>query len=331
MKRLLSLCIPALILGLAWNYIFNYHISRSLMFWMRCAETSDKWETTVRRNNLPCYVFVGASETRTAIDPEQLLQDHGILSINAAEQANFSAICNYEAATKYLKKGDTLVISYPIANIDLPPSRSGLQFLWKRTGIRMFSDGLIKPNYSNICSLFLGDGGYFSITLVKAIFTSGPTYSYEIVSRIHPSGWMEVFRNRPLRLVRGIPTDKAIPGISPKTLAHYAHLQELCARRGVHLLFRTHLEYRNESYRAVHALRILNLVRAGFKVIKEERLGCEPDVQHFSDTINHLSSYGTKKYMEELGTALKNQEVWTEEELIEKLREYGRDSEGKPL
>lgn len=331
MKRLLALCIPALILGLLWNYIFNYHISHSLLFWERCAKVSDKWAENLRKDNSPCYVFVGGSETRTTIDPEQLLQLYGIRAITSAGPIGFSFPCNFEATTKYLKKGDTLVVSFPVATFNAKPSKAGLKFLWKRMGVHMFDDGIIRPNYSNIRSLIMGDGGIFSFTLIKAAFTKGPVYSYTRDSRIHRSGWMEVTRSRPIKLKPSYPPRAPIPHLTQVEVAQLRHLSEACKQRGVNLLFRRHLEYRGEEDRAVQALCILDLVRAGYKVLKEERLGCETAPSHFSDTFNHLSAYGTQVYMQELGKAIKNHAYWTEEELIEKLREYGRDAEGNPL
>lgn len=329
MKKLIALCLCAALAALLLNVFFAYDISPTRRFWERCAKTSDKWAEALRENGDPCYIFAGGSETRTGIDPYILFSDYGIKAINAGNTAGYTPVCNFESAIGYIRPGDTLIFSFPDYDLSESPGKLGLQFAFKRNGFHLFADGAIKPGYKNVRKLLIGDTGTYVSFLTKLLFFKGSIYSYEDLTSIHSSGWMELHTHivqAPRDLKVG---NTSLPHLSESSIQGLNTIREICVLRQCRLLLCVHPALSHENDRALYALKILDATRRGYKVIKDESLGCYPNADLFADTSHHMNRKGVHLYMNVLGKALREQSFWTEKELVEILAQYGIDSDGK--
>lgn len=327
MKKLLFCITAALLLGWAWNALFNYALSPDFRFWNRCADATDAWNATLRAESAePCVVFGGGSETRTTIDPAYARERYGLRVVNAAAQGLYGGSCNAEHALAYLRAGDTLVFPLTAYGLDSAPHPSGLRFLFRRHGCEMYADGWIPCCKDMIRPLMAGDALALSSCFTKLLTTGSFRYRYETDAVVHDSGWMEVLttdeRERPAAHAAAAP----LAGMSPAALAACLRLQELCRAKGCKLVFRLHLAHADDSCRAREAVAALSAVRAGLCVLRDPRLGCSANPRDFADTVNHLSAEGVRRQMDALCPALRHGRYWTEAELLRELRLLGRRS-----
>lgn len=331
MKKLFAAIVTAFLFGLVWNYTFNYYLMPDFRFWTRCAEASDTWAQKLRVSPEPCYVFTGGSETRTTVDPQQLMDEYGVRAINAAEQAGYGGICNAEVATPYLRKGDTLVISLSGYNLSVPPTKPGIRFAWNRMKVNMFADGMVKPTYKHLRTIIAGDSGSLALCIIKSLLSNEPVCHFDRDAVIHPSGWMEVRMNDEWNK-KPAPFDaKCLRALPESHLEGFRHLEKVCQNKGAQLLLMVHLTHAVPEMRALEAFRALKATRNGFRVLKDERLGSEPMGNLFAETGNHQNAAGVRRHMHIIGHSLKHQLYWTEGELIEELHRMGWKEDGTKL
>lgn len=331
MKKLLLCITAALLLGWAWNALFNYALSPDVRFWNRCADATDAWNERLRaEQGTPCFVFGGGSETRTTIDPAYAQERYGMRVINAAAQGLYGGPCNAEYALSYLRAGDTLVFPLTAYGLDNPPNPSGLRFLFRRNGRGMYADGLIPCRRDTVRPLMAGDALALSSCFTKLLTTGSFRYRYETDATVHESGWMEVLTTDEQQRPAARLNARRLTGMGPAALAACLRLQDLCRAKGCKLVFRLHIAHANTSSRAREAMAALSAVRAGLCVLRDPRLGCEPAPRDFADTNNHLSAEGVRHQMDDICPALKNERYWTEEELLRELRWLGWAENGTP-
>lgn len=332
MKKLLLCITAALLLGWAWNALFNYALSPDFRFWNRCADATDAWNARLRaESDAPCYVFGGGSETRTTIDPAYAKERYGMRVVNAAAQGLYGGPCNAAHALTYLRAGDTLVFPLTAYSLNTDANPSGLRFLFRRHGKALFEGTGLPCRKDTVRPLIAGDALALSSCFTKLLTTGSFRYRYETDARVHDSGWMEVLttdeQERPAAHTNGAP----LTGMSVGDLTTCLYLQELCRAKGAKLVFRLHLAHADDTCRAREAKAALCAVGAGFCVLRDPRLGCSADPRDFADTINHLSAEGVRRQMDVLCPALRQERYWTEAELIRELRRLGHPEDAVPL
>lgn len=332
MKKLCLCIAPALLLGWAWNALFNYALSPDFRFWNRCADATDTWVAQQRaEGDAPCIVFGGGSETRTTIDPAYAREHYGLRVVNAAAQGLYGGRCNAEHALAYLRAGDTLVFPLTAYGLNNEPNPSGLRFLFRRHGRAMYADGWIPCGKDTVRPLVAGDALALSSCFTKLITTGSFRYRYETDAAVHDSGWMEVLTSDEQERPAAHTNAARFSGMSPAALAACLRLQELCRAKGATLVFRLHIAHADASCRVREAVAALSAVRAGLRVLRDPRLGCEPNPREFADTAEHLSAEGVRRQMDALCPALQQERYWTEAELLDELRLLGRTADGAPL
>ena len=87
----------------------------------------------------------------------------------------------------------------------------------------------------------------------------------------------------------------------------------------------------HDSMRCIVARDLLDIVRAGYRVLKDDRLGAWPSPEKFADTSLHLSPAAARETSLLLGQLLKEHLYWTEAELVEYLRVRGWNADGTPI
>lgn len=324
MKKLLICITVAALLGWAWNALFNYRLSPDGRFWNRCAEATDAWNAALRaESEAPCYVFGGGSETRTSIDPAYAREREGLRVVNAAAQGLYGGSCNAAYALSYLRPGDTLVFPLTAYPLEEAPTPSGLRFLFLRRGFSLYEDGWIPCRRETLRPLVAGDALALSSCFTKLLTTGSFRYRYETDAAVHASGWMEVLTTTEQERPAATGGVAQSPGMSEASLAACLRLQDFCRAKGCALVFRLHIAHAEPSCRVREALAALAAVRAGLRVLRDPRLGCEADPRDFADTNNHLSPEGVRRHTDDICRALRQERYWTEEELVRELRYLG--------
>lgn len=334
MKRLLAIIACSIALALICIQLYSRYIDADTQFFLRVAATSDSWAAQIHAAERPIIVLAGGSEVRSGVDPQIMLDEFGIPLVNAAMGAGHGLRANAVAAFKYLKPGDTLVLSILCTiDTDILPSSSGVKINVYRQGLSAFDFGMIEPNLENAGKLLSSDVRTMFVLLTRYFGRSGRLYKYDEQTIIHPSGWMDI-RYREMDSYDPI-TQKA-----PKRLVPLAEdsllmqtlqcLHSQCQTHNIHLFVSIPVGCNDVSERAIHAMTALCITRQGISVLKDERLGCLPVPTDFADMTYHLNAKGAAENTRILAHLVQKNCFWTEGELEEILHAMGWNSDGTP-
>lgn len=332
MKRcsLLFALLGGLVGGLLFSQLYDRYLCPETGFFGRAAEVSDRWADQLRQSPEPCYIWAGGSELRAGIDPKQLLEGYGVRSINAAGQAGFGMPVNMSLAFPYLQKGDTLIFScMGLSGI----YSNGAKLAWQRTGVSLFDSGLVPCNAETLQKIFCGNSGEFSMHLTKRLLNPlQAPYKYDNIAVIHPSGWMDI-RSDELKgtapATVGRLDGAALPRLSEYYVRLLATLKTYCESRGVKLACMMPVSYNRTEDRPLKAWQVLQHLELGIPVLHDERMGCEDNVNCFSDFGGHLNAAGVSEQSRILGRALKEDDWWSRAEIVSFLRRHGWDENGR--
>ncbi len=334
MKRLLIILSLALVAGVFTVYLYDRVFNPELSFFRQALSNTDQWEKEMRKLGKPCTIICGASETRMGIEPAIMLEEFGMPAVNAGGAAGFGTRCNAALALRYLQSGDTMLFSFlSLSPRALPATTDGLKLATLHLGSEVYSSGIIPLTAENLKMSALGDTRSLCTWLAKLVFSPDLIYKYAKNTIIHPSGWVEV-------LYRDMANAKA-PLLNPPALyrmeekgevINFLHeLDEHCQNKQARLLIHIPVGFAHPTYQAQHAYTALQLTRAGFSVLRDERLGVVSDPHAFSDIGVHLSGEGTRENTRIIARALKYDEYWTERELVLLLRFMGWSDRGTRL
>ncbi len=331
MKRLLIILAVAIVAGVLTNFIYDYNCGPELSFFRKTLINTDQWEKDMRKFNQPCTIICGASETRMGVEPAIILKEYGIPFVNAGVAAGFGMRCNAAVAHKYLRPGDTLLFSLQsISERAVPPTTSGLKLTTLHLGTQTYSSGLLPLTLDNIKKTIMGSTSSLCTWMAKLIVSPNCIYKYDQNTIIHPSGWVEVLyremgNNKPWLFnpphLYPLPADGE--------LMRFLHeLSACCRERQVRLIIHIPVGFAHPTYQAQNAFTALQLIRQGYTVLRDERLGVISDPNAFSDMGAHLNGEASLENSRIIGRALKYNELWTEIELISLLRFMGWSAEG---
>lgn len=332
MKRLLLCMLAGLVAALAGIQIFDLFLEPNSSFFERAAKVSDAWDARLRAaSSEPCYIIGGGSEIRMGVCPQRMLQEYGVRAVNAGGAAFFGLHVNTRMALEYARPGDTLVMA--LSSLRMPEKdlvTPGLKFAWRRLGPSMFDGRMIPLDSYTAGEIWRGSSSTLSMYICKRICTPDEMYKYDVRTRIHPSGWCELFYDD---MARSKPWEPAVPHnlapygqVNQPMREYLAALQESCRQRQVHLAVYLPPGCAHESLRPISAMVALGFTRLGIPVIRTEPLGIEPDNMLFADMPAHLNTAGTVKHSRILAEALQQRRFWTEEELEGIIRRYGKVS-----
>ena len=335
MKRLLTIIGCAILLALVCIQLYSRYIDADTQFFLRAAATSDSWAAQIHAAERPVIVLAGGSEARSGVDPQLMLDEFGIPLVNAAGAAGHGLQANATAAFKYLKPGDTLLLSLlSTRDGNIPPSSNGVKINVYRQGLSAFGSSLIEPNLENAGKLLSSDMRAMFVLLTRYFGRSGRLYKYNEQTVIHPSGWMEI----QYREMDNYKLAAADASKSPAPLANDSvfmqtlqRLRDHCQRRDIRFMVAIPVGCSHESVRPQYAMKALSITRLGIPVLKDERLGCLPVPTDFADTPAHLNPQAAKENTRLLAHLLQNNRFWTEEELTATLHSMGRNADGTPI
>ncbi len=335
MKRLLAIIGCAILLALVCIQLYSRFVDPDTQFFLRTAEASDNWAERLHAAERPIYVLTGGSEARSGVDPQIMLDEFGMPLVNAAIGAGHGLQANISSAFKYLKPGDTLVLSILCTDdVDIPPSSNGVKINVYRQGLSVFDSGMIEPSMENAGKLLSSDVRAMFVLLTRYFGRSGRLYKYNEQTVIHPSGWMEIQYREMDNYKPAAPRESecqpplAKDSVFMQTLQR---LRNLCQSRDIRFLVTIPVGCNHESLRPWYAMKALCITRLGIPVLKDERLGCLPVPTNFADTSAHLNPKAARENTRMLGNLLQNNTTWTEKELVDILSSMGWNADGTPI
>ena len=332
MRRLLIIIISALVCGMAVSLYYKYKVEPGLVYFWRCADAAEGWGNALRQNPKSCYVFGGGSEIRAGVDPEVMLKEQGIRCISMAVAAGNGNGANARIALEYLRSGDTMVFSL-LPGYAGTWTSGGIVSAFHFCGFGIFDEGFAPLTADNLLQLVRPDMASICTYAGKKLFRPELNFKYEKNTVIHPSGWMEVLWDemQQVKELHPLQYERLNSRVSGDSLRFLALLKEECRRRGAELVLMFPVALSHESMRCIVARDLLDIVRAGYHVLKDERLGAWPYPEKFADTSLHLSPAAARENSLLLGQMLKEQQYWTEEELVEYLCRNGWNADGTPV
>lgn len=335
MKRLLAIIGCAILQALVCIQLYSRFVDPDMKFFQRTAEASDAWAEQIHAAERPIFVLAGGSEARSGVDPQIMLDEFGIPLVNAAGAAGHGLRGNAAAAFKYLKSGDTLVLSIlSTTDVNIPPSANGVKINVYRQGLSAFASGMIEPSLDNVGKLMSSDVRSMFVMLTRYFSRSGRLYKYNEQTVIHPSGWMEIQYREMDKYKPDVPRASECPTPLANDSAFMQTLQRLrdhCQSRDIRFMVTIPVGCNHESLRPQYAMKALCITRLGIPVLKDERLGCLPVPTEYADMTVHLNPEGAKENTRMLGDQLQNNTTWTEKELADILSSTGCQDEGSPI
>ena len=335
MKRLLAIIGCAILLALACIQLYFRFVDADLKFFLRAAAASDSWAGQIHAAERPIFVLAGGSEARSGVDPQLMLDEFGIPLVNAAGAAGHGLQANAAAAFKYLKPGDTLVLSLlSTDDTNIPPSSSGIKINVYRLGASVFGSGMIEPSLENAGKFLSSDVHSMFVLATRYFGRNGRLFKYNEQTVIHPSGWMEIqYRQMDSFVLRAHDPHRPLVPLADESLLMQTlqRLHSYCQTHSIRLFVSIPACCFHESGRAEQAMTALCITRKGIPVLKDERLGCLPVPTDFSDTKHHLNAKGAAENTRIMARLLQNNAYWTAEELEETLRATGWNADGTPI
>ena len=335
MKRLLAIIGCAILLAMVCIQLYSRFVDQDTRFFLRTAEASDAWAERIHAAERPIYVLTGGSEARSGVDPQIMLDEFGMPLVNAAIGAGHGLQANISSAIKYLKPGDTLVLSIlSTEDVNVPPSSGGVKINIYRQGLSAFDSGMIEPNLENAGKLLSSNVRAMFVLLTRHFGRSGRLYKYNEQTVIHPSGWMEIQYREMDKYKLAVPRESeclaplANGSVFMQTLQR---LRDLCQSRDIRFLVTIPVGCIHEKRRPLYAMKALCITRLGIPVLRDERLGCLPVPTDFADTYAHLSPKAARENTRILGNLLQNNTIWTEKELVDILSSMGWNDDGTPI
>ena len=322
LKKYLLYILIALILAPLVNLGYEAILSPGNKFFSECIEVTGKWEKNIRKTGMPCYVFAGGSEVRMGIEPTVMLKEQGLPAINAGVQAGNGIRCNAQIGLKFLKKGDTLVLSVFPKEIQMGrgTTRSGINFCVLHLGKECFfaNKGILSLDFSLLSNLFFGSSSELSVYIMRILTRPNCIYRYSCAqnARIAESGRVEVFirNNHPIKHVSAEKTSHKVHGRGIVSLIR--DVREACRERGAELVAYIPRRCISATHKSENAVLALCLTDLGVPVLRDPQLGTWEDSDAFSDTTEHLSIEGGREFSVYIAKLLKEKDYWTREELL---------------
>ena len=322
MKKLL-LCISAgLVTALILVQVYCCIIHPEIKFYKRADAACTLYEQTIRAAGRPCYILAGGSETKTSLSPAIMAEESGISAVNTALAAGFGLETNARAAISHLQAGDTLVLGLlSVSENNIQARESGLKLCVQLWGARAFQHGIIPLTPRNLLAIFTSDASSMMVSLVRRL-SRGYTFVYDVHSTLQPDSWMQVRKCtiQGTKIPRTIAKDVILQA---KCVSLLNRLQATCRNLQADFVVMLPVGYTNVYETKRRLMHALQLTRMGIPVLRDERLGREPDSSLYADTMFHMNARGTDQNSRIIARLLKEKSYWTEQELLERMNARG--------
>lgn len=329
MKRLILFISAGLITALILIQAYCWFIHPEIQFYKKADTVCTHYEQIIRAAAAPCYVLAGGSETKTSLSPAIMAKEAGISAINTALAAGFGLEANTRAAISHLQAGDTLVLGLlSTQGKNALAAETGIKLNIQLFGLQAFRHGIIPLNCRNILGILSSDASNMLVSLVRKL-TRGYAFIYNKQSTLHPDSWMQVHRN----VIPGTEISSYIDDdiiIQPECVSLLNRLQATCRNLQADFVVMLPVGYTNEYETKRRLMHALQLTRMGIPVLRDERLGREPDSSLYADTMFHMNARGTDQNSRIIARLLKDKSYWTEQELLERMNARGFTEDNTP-
>lgn len=333
MKKTFCILLTAFVLGIILVQTFDRYLNSENVFWEEAVHRSNSWASKLDDTFSSKYVVAGGSSSRTSIDPKLILDEYGIPLVVASLHAGFGLSVNIASAIPYLRHGDTLILCLEPSMMAISTSKSKSR---TTNGDKFFAYHLHSSGTDELFHRALPDNarllrGQSYHILVRAIrhFIGETPYRYTS-EELSSSGCLNVSLKPSLSKNR-CNVARCVSTLLPAPWAEQ-FLRRVAAwgkQNGVNVIYALPRCLWSEDSRIYHAVVALRLMEI-MPVLKDRALGTDDDASHFSDTINHTSSEGTRLMTREWGRALSSGDFWTRGELLDYIHSRGWNVDGTP-
>lgn len=320
MKKLLISILCGIVCAIVLNVIYSCFFHPEIGYFKRVVAISAKYEQELRKKGYPCIILAGGSETRSSIIPSILMQEFNLPAVNMATAAPFGLSVNAAIAMNHLQPGDTLILSLLGAENILPVT-SGIKLVTQLYGLKAFTTGGIPLTSKHICAPFTSDAASAIVSLTRKL-TRGYAYIYNKAAIIHPDGWQEITRSSIQNgsLSKHIANDLRLNNDCTNLLKF---INENCKKNNVHFCVMLPAGFQNEYETKRRLMHALQVTRMGIPVLRDERLGREPDNKLFADMSLHMNATGAARNTRILGDLILHKKYWNEQEILNLLQTNG--------
>lgn len=331
-KKLCIVLIISIITALAVNRICECYFNPGSQFFGKCFQQTRLWENELRKTDAPCYIFAGGSEVRMTIEPQSMLQEHGIRAINTGSSASNGIRCNAQIALDYIRPHDTLVLSVNPGNYNLSldgTTQEGINFCLTHNKFSSLLNGIIPFNKETFLAVLCGSSNRYCTRIVRS-FTKPYSffYDYSPHASIGLSGRVNVITLK-------IQEQAKINPILPSSRANkkplvvngwkelVSDLQNILREKKARLIIYISRAYNMDRTTQYDCAQFaLYLTKMGIPVVKDPQLGSCSNAENYSDTNLHQSIEGGRRFSAWLAKQLKENQFWTTEELEELLQQF---------
>ena len=330
MKRLILSIVIGAVAALVLNQFYSYFFQYDLIYFRKAHDISSQYEEQLRKDGQPCVIFAGGSEIRAAIRPSVMLAEEGIRAVNAGMAAPNGIQANAAIGLQHVRPGDTFVLSHiSTADKNLVPTAGGIKTAVQLYGFSAFHKELMPLNLDAVSLLLSSDAGNIFVNSIRKL-TRGYSFIYKKHAQVHQDGWLEVHLPYLHNNNRVFPANQTAPIISNAALTWIKQLQTECTKKGADFIIMIPVGCYEEGEKTNRLLQILKLCRSGINVLRDERLGSNPDTSLYSDTLYHMNARGAAENSRILARLIKEKKYWTEQEILAKMKELGFTEDDTP-
>lgn len=322
MKRLFISILVGIVAACILAQAYCFYLHPEINFYKKAIILSTEYEQQLRAKGHSCCIIGGGSEIHSSVQPSLMLNEYGIPAVNVATAAPFGIATNLAIALNHVQPGDSLIFSLIATDTRAYlPTASGTKLAVYLYGVNAFTTGGLPADLEALKNLLSSDAASMMISTVRYL-TRGYAFVYSAQATLHSDGWMEIHRGG----MQGKKTRKTVEpyhGPSQKCIASLLQAQQKCRQRGVNFAIMLPPSYVRPDYSVHYLLNALHISRLGIPVLKDERLGIIKDCNLLSDTISHLNNQGTIENSRIIARAIKENQYWNEDELVNRLLLHG--------
>lgn len=327
----------AILLAVLANLLIQRYVEPNQVYFRQVSEVVDRWEAKMRESHQNLHVVCGGSSGRFGINAQILLDEYDLPVVVANGNAGFGFEPSIALAWKFIRPGDTLILSNEDASLYLSDgdcTSSGLQQAVQRLGVSMFKDDMIPFTWKNFSTSLRGDAASISMAFAKLFFPMKKRYRYFGTAHIHPCSWGEIYSYSDKTFdarYQPKPSSLRCYNLTPYVDRYLRELLEKAKSKNVHVIYHQTAQFNPVIYSDRRAWLALQLTRLGIPVIKVPQFNLYSERSLFADTAGHMNKVGASIGTRQLGISLENQIFWKEDELLQILRNQGWTGEGAPI
>lgn len=314
-RKAFALLLTALVAWVLFG-LYSLHLNPEVVHYSEGAKIKNAWAEKMTREYGAKVIVIGGSSCEFSIDGERMLKEFHLPTVNYGRHAGMGPSIMVESVLGHLRHGDTLIIAVEPGLLTEPLSEPSLAVQFSVA--RHHPEWVLHPTLGvGRVSLFqaatlLRPGGYHVFTMLGKIVLGEPLYRYKL-SDYRASGWKQTDVRMPI----GGP-----PGhgqhLSQDALLLLQRLHDWCDQHGVRAAYSLPWAYTPEDkVREFQKENIQFLLQVAkfFPVLKDSRLGADPNKEDFADTNFHLRTAAAETRTDELAKQIVSWNVWTVEEL----------------